>query len=303
MLARPWDVAVRPRDVPVLSGFHPTYGLVPDMEYKFTPGHENYAPYASGGVFHSAPGRPAFPVRLANEVFRRCLHWRAAAGGAQPGSCVLYDPCCGGAYHLATLAYFNWAQIGVVYASDIDADALGVAARNLALLAPSGLAQRVGELDAMHRQWGKESHAAAHEHAQALQARLAALHAGHAIATHLFCADATDGAAVRAGLAGAKIDVVIADAPYGRASQWQGAAEGHSGGGGDGDGAGEGGAEAATPLPKLLEVLLPSLAAGALVAVAAAKGDKIRHAAYRRLERFTVGRRQVVILQPLPVVR
>jgi hypothetical protein len=252
------------------------------MEYKFTPAHENYAPYASGGVFYSAPGHPALPIRLANELFRRCLAWRAISGAAGP--CTLYDPCCGGAYHLATLAHFNWERIAAIYASDVDADALAVAARNLALLSPAGLERRAAELDALHQQFGKDSHAASLAHAHALQGRLAELHAGHAIATHLFCADATDATAVRAGLAGARIDIVIADIPYGQASQWQLTAAPAG--------------DAAAPVQRLLDSVLPVLAAHAVVAVAAGKQDKIRHAAYRRLERFTVGKRQLVILQP-----
>ena len=254
------------------------------MEYKFTPRHENYAPYASGGVFHSAPGHPAFPVRLAVEIFRRCLHWRAA--GSAAGPFVLYDPCCGGAYHLATLPWFNWEQIAAIYASDLDAVALGVAARNLALLSPEGMARRVDELAAMHGAWGKPSHAAALADAQALQARQAELSAGHAIGTHLFRADATDGAAVAAvaaGVAGARIDVVIADVPYGQISTWQGGTSAL--------------AQGADPVWRLLDALLPVLAGGAVVALAAGKGDKLKHERYRRLERFTVGKRQIALLQ------
>lgn len=253
------------------------------MEYKFTPAGENYAPYASGGVFYSAPGHPAFPVRLAVEVFRRCLHWRVAAG-AQPGPCVLYDPCCGGAYHLATLPWFNWEHIAAIYASDIDADALAVAARNMALLTPDGMELRVAELGAMHRQWGKASHAEALEYAHLLQAQLASLCAGHAIPTHLFCADATDGVAVQNGLAGAKIDVVFADIPYGKASRWQFTTPAP----GNTD----------EPVKRLLDSVLPVLAAHAIVVVAAGKQDKISHATYRRLEKFSVGTRQIAILQP-----
>ena len=251
------------------------------MEYKFTPGHENYAPYASGGVFHSAPGHPAFPVRLAVEIFRRCLAWRSGDGVSCP--VVLYDPCCGGAYHLATLPWFNWEQIAAIYASDLDAGALRVAARNLALLSPEGMARRVDELAAMHGAWGKPSHAAALADARSLQARLAELSAGHPIATHLFCADATDGAAVAAGLAGARIDVVVADVPYGQISTW---------------GAGTSAlAQGADPVWRLLDALLPVLADGAVVALAAGKGDKLKHERYRRLERFTVGKRQIALLQ------
>ena len=117
-----------------------------------------------------------------------------------------------------------------------------------------------------------------------LRQRLAELHGSHAIATHLFCADATDRAAVQRGLSGAQIDVVLADIPYGQASQWQFTTPA---------------GDAAEPVQRLLDSLLPALAARAVVAVAAGKQDKIRHAAYRRLERFAVGKRQLVILQPV----
>ena len=68
------------------------------------------------------PVSPPFPCRLAVEIFRRCQALRAAQGAQGPA--VVYDPCCGGAYHLATMAYFNWDQIAGIYGSDIDVDAL-----------------------------------------------------------------------------------------------------------------------------------------------------------------------------------
>jgi hypothetical protein len=256
------------------------------MEYKYTPEREDYSMYAAGGVFHSAPGLTAFPVRLAVEIFRRCQAIRSRQGAE--GRAVVYDPCCGGAYHLATLAFFNWERIAAIYASDVDADALGVAARNLALLDPHGLEQRAAELAALHRQFGKDSHAASLEHALALRQRLVELRTGHVIETHLFCADATDGAAVQGGLVGAKIDIVLADIPYGQASQWRFAAPA----------AGNTAGDAAEPVQRLLDSLLPALAAHAVVAIAAGKQDRVKHTAYRRLERFTVGKRQLVILQP-----
>lgn len=251
------------------------------MEYKFTAPAENYAPFASGGVFSSAPGHPAFPIRLANELFRRCLAWRKSFGAAGP--CVIYDPCCGGAYHLATLAFFNWNSIERIYASDVDADALAVALRNLALLTPVGLERRREQLAELHRQWGKESHATSLHHAQMLKQRLAELSAEHTIATDLFCADATDGAGIAAGLGAAQIDLVLTDIPYGQASQWRFAMPAAVG--------------AREPVQRLLDALLPALAPHAVVAVAAGKGDKIRHAAYRQLEKFNVGKRQIVILR------
>ncbi len=253
------------------------------MEYKYTAKPENYAMYAAGGVFYGAPGHPAFPVRLAGEIFRRCLAIRARSGAC--ARAVLYDPCCGGAYHLATLAFFNWEQIERIECSDVSGEALSIAARNLALLSPVGMEKRIAELSGLHRQFGKESHATALPQAATLLARLAPWVEQHPIDTRLFCADATDAAAMAAGLCGTKVDLVFTDIPYGQASQWRFAAPPAEGG---------------EPVGRLLDALLPVLAPHAVVAIAAGKHDKIRHAAYRRLERFTVGKRQIVILQEGP---
>jgi hypothetical protein len=46
----------------------------------------------------------------------------------------------------------------------------------------------------------------------------------------------------------------------------------------------------------MLTALLPLLAADAVVAVAADKGQTIAHEAYQRLDKFRVGKRQVAIL-------
>lgn len=251
------------------------------MDYKYTPERENYAPYAAGGVFYAAPGLTAFPVRLAVELLRRCLSIRRAAGAAGPA--VVYDPCCGGAYHLATMAWFNWEDIGRIYASDIDTDALGVAARNLALLSPAGMERRVTELTRLHQEFGKASHALALQHALALRGRLTEWVQTHTVGTHLFCADAGDPTAIAAGMAGTRADIVLTDIPYGQVSHWQGNTAAL--------------AQEADPVRQLLDALPAVLADGAVVAIAAGKGDKISHERYRRLGRFTVGRRQVVLLQ------
>ena len=55
------------------------------MEYKFANEHANYADLASGHVFYSLPGHPAFPVRLASEIYQRCLALRGT------GNLSLYD--------------------------------------------------------------------------------------------------------------------------------------------------------------------------------------------------------------------
>lgn len=91
------------------------------MPYRFATAASDYSDYAGGRVFYGAPGYPALPVRLASEVLQRCLAIRGATSPA-----VLYDPCCGGAYHLGTLAYLHWQRIGAIAGSDVDAEALAL---------------------------------------------------------------------------------------------------------------------------------------------------------------------------------
>jgi 23S rRNA (guanine2535-N1)-methyltransferase len=252
------------------------------MDYKYTQAHESYEMYAGGGVFYSAPGLTAFPVRLAVEIFRRCQAIRAAQGAHGPA--VVYDPCCGGAYHLATMAFFNWNQIAGIYGSDIDDDALGIAARNLSLLTLDGMDRRIADLTGLYQQHGKASHEAALQHAQQLRQRLAEAVRHHPLATQLFGADATDAAAIAAALPNVKINVVLTDIPYGRLAGW-GAGSLALMRGGD-------------PIHHLLESLLPVLSDNSVLAVAAAKKDKIVHACYERLTRMQVGARQIVIMRP-----
>src|SRR5258707_9906392 len=129
------------------------------MPYKFALGRPDYSDLAAGQVLYSQAGRPAFPVRLASEMFQRCLAFRAARGREEALS--LYDPCCGAAYHLTTLAFLHRGSIREIIASDVDPLAVQLARRNLGLLALAGLDQRIGELAALHHRFGKESHRAA----------------------------------------------------------------------------------------------------------------------------------------------
>lgn len=253
------------------------------MQYKFAQ-KQDYSAYASGGVFYSLPGHPALPVRLASEIFQRCLAIRAAAGPAGP--CTLYDPCCGGAYHLAVLAYLHGDRLNRIIGSDVDPDILEVARRNLDLLSPAGLAGRIAELASLVDRYGKDSHKTALAHAQHLKDQVTKLARNRPLTTRLFRANAADIAALNSHLAGETVDVVISDLPYGRQTAWEPLAP-------------------AQPVPgvqvePMLEGLRPVLATGAVVAIVADKKQRIGHPGYRRLERFQPGKRQVVLLQPLP---
>jgi len=247
------------------------------LPYRFATEQTDYSDYAAGRVFYSLPGHTAFPVRLTSEIFQRCLAVRRREG--TKGRCVVYDPCCGGAYHLATLGYLHWDTIDAIVGSDLDADALGLAARNLGLLTPDGLSRRIGEIETMLAAYGKPSHAEALESARAFQARLTALRKHTCIDTHLFRADALDGAQLAAGLDGRAIDIVLTDVPYGRRSIWQA------------------GTPDQDPATRMLGALRAVTSPHTVVAIAADKGQRIAHEAYRRVERFQVGKRHITLLQ------
>jgi 16S rRNA G966 N2-methylase RsmD len=253
------------------------------MRYLFARDRVNYEDYASGRVLYGKRGNPSFPIRLASEVFQRCLQLGRELGAPDP--CVLYDPCCGAAYHLCTLGYLHPEQIDTIIASDIDPDALALARRNLGLLSREGLAQRIAEIEAMSRAFGKQSHAEALGSARLLQGRLDAAGAARPIETRLFLADATDRRALTGQLARQRVDIVFADVPYGWHTQWTGRridlAE-----------------RDRSPLWLMLDALHHVLLQSSIVAVASSKDQRARHPGYDQLQRHRAGKRQITILRP-----
>ncbi len=244
------------------------------MEYKFATTYSNYFDLASGCVFYSLPGHPAFPVRLASEIYQRCLAHR----GKPDIPCTLFDPCCGAAYHLSVVAYLHWDSVCRVICSDIDEKAVQLAERNLGLLTPVGMERRSREIAAMLHLYGKTSHREALESINRLMQQVTCLSAVRPIQTRVFRANATDAAGLRGGLQDAPVDVVFTDVPYGQHSRWEGIS-------------------ASDPVWSMLEALRQVLSQASIVAVAADKFQQIVHQAYRRLEKIRVGKRQVVILQ------
>jgi 23S rRNA (guanine2535-N1)-methyltransferase len=246
------------------------------MEYKFATERTNYADLASGNVFYSLPDHPAFPVRLASEVYQRCLALRGK--GSTP--CTLYDPCCGAAYHLSTITYLHWDSICRVICSDIDEKAVQLAERNLGLLTPGGMERRSREISAMVRLYDKESHKGALESITRMQEQINILTAVRPIQTRVFRANATEAATLREGLQDAEIDVVFTDIPYGQHSGWEQT-------------------QAYNPAWAMLEALLEFLSPKSILAIASDKLQKIGHDKYKRLEKFQLGKRQVIILRAL----
>ena len=240
------------------------------MAYRFATEKEDYSDFASGQVFYSVPGQPAFPVRLASEIFQRSL---ALLGKSKPAS--LYDPCCGSAYHLAVLGMRHRAQLASIAASDIDPIAARLATRNLCLLTTSGLAQRRQEIMADWHKFGKPSHQAALGSVERMAAKVAN---ASLLPTHCFVADATNPDTISAALP-QQVDLVISDLPYGQLSDWQGAAQNDM------------------PIWHLLDQLQPVLHEHSVVALATPKGTPVAHENYDRCGRFRHGKRLITFLK------
>jgi len=181
---------------------------------------------------------------------------------------------------LTTLAYLHWNDLRLVVGSDVDPAVLPLAARNLALLTPAGIGERIARLAELCRLYLKPSHADALASARCLEARLAALRATHDVPARVARADATNDRELLASLGRGAVDVVMTDLPYGQRSRWLVS-------------------EATTdPLRGLLEALRPVLAPRAVVAVASDKAQRPAHEAYERIERLQIGKRQVTLLTP-----
>ena len=110
------------------------------MVYQYC-GKGDFEDFASGRVLLHRTGYPNFPVRLAQEIFCRCL---ARLDSAKP--LRLYDPCCGGGYLLTVLGFLNYGRLETIAASDISGEAVQLARENLSLLGRAGLARRKEQL-------------------------------------------------------------------------------------------------------------------------------------------------------------
>jgi 23S rRNA (guanine2535-N1)-methyltransferase len=243
-------------------------------KYKFATTKRNYEDYSSGRVFYGSPGATGFPVRLASEIFQRCAQRLIAKGLAPPYT--LYDPCCGGGYSPSVIGYLHGSQIQSIYCSDISAQALELAQRNLALLSLAGLDERTNEIRSLIEQYNKQSHRDALESSSRLK---------HQLATHSFPIQTKSFRFDILGnenLAGKidKVDLVLTDLPYGQVVSWYGATDDDA------------------PEQKLLTHIRPVLKPTSLVAITTSKNQPFSHEGYRRLEHTQIGKRRLLIMEP-----
>ncbi|GAA0731045.1 rRNA methyltransferase [Dactylosporangium roseum] len=242
------------------------------MSYRHVVVKSDYTDLASGSVLHSAPGFPAFPVRLASEIFSRAMVLR---GGDDPA--VVWDPCCGGGYLLSVLGLLHRGAIASLVASDIDPAALQLARENLGLLDPAALDDRARALEEQAERFGKPSYLEAAAAARRLGTALAAQ--GGPLTAIVRRADVFDRAGLEAVVDGAAPDIVIADVPYGEQTTWSGSA-------------GDAG------VPEMLTTVASVLTSGAVLAVSA-RGRKVPLGGVcRPVESFRVGTRAVALLRP-----
>src|SRR5690242_4076505 len=241
------------------------------MQYKYEKASQDYSDLASGRVFYSVPGHPAFPVRLASEIFQRCLASRATIY-KNTTPCTLYDPCCGAAYHLSVLAYLHRKHIREIIGSDIDERAVTLAQRNLGLLSVAGLDRRIGEITKMTEQYHKESHKEALASAHIFKNKIIGWGQEAPLVTRVFQSSATDSETMLNNIKAGSVDLVFTDVPYGQHSQWQLSNPNE------------------LPLESILEALVPVLSSSSLVAIVSDKGQKVTHKSYQRVEQFQIGK-------------
>jgi len=220
--------------------------------------------FASGAVIIHGSGRPAYPARLAQEIFLRCRE-----ASEKKDNLVVYDPCCGSAHLLTVLGFLNYGIISCLAGSDSDNDALVLAKSNLALLSRDGLEERKRRLAEMAARYGKESHRDALASADRLGALAAK--APKTPQTRLFGHDILAFPVQAAFTA----DIVIADAPHGLLSHWN--------------------TVTVNAVDVLLENLRSVLSPRAVIAVSTDKSQKIRHSGFKRVEQFNAGKRRVTL--------
>lgn len=237
------------------------------MNYKYC-SDENFEDFASGRVIINKHGCSNFPVRLAQEIYCRCLNYLDNANDI-----CIYDPCCGGGYLLTILGFLNSDSLKSIICSDVDEEVLKTARQNLKLLSISGLEERLKHLQSLYTQFKKNSHMEAITSAEKLinMLRKYEIYPDTAV----FQADVTNIESLK--YKNFKADIVFTDVPYGSLVSWRGNTD--------------------NAINNLLDSMIPVLKPTSVVAICSDKQQKITSAKYIRLEKQQIGKRKFEIVK------
>lgn len=235
------------------------------MKYKYC-NNMNFEDLACGRVIYHKAGFPNFPVRLTQEIFGRCLSYLE-----KEKEVSVYDPCCGSAYLLTVLGFYNMDTIASIIASDISMEAVEVAKQNLLLLSQKGLENRINILENEYSKYQKKSHFEAIESAKRLQKQLKL--SCQCPSSKIFQKNIM--LKNKSLIPNFKVDIVITDVPYGGLVEWQ---------------------ELETDgCNILLDNLIPFLNDKSVVAICSDKKQKFCSDKYIRLEKQFIGKRKFEI--------
>jgi len=237
------------------------------LNYKYYQ-NESYEDFSSGRVIYHKSGMTNYPVRLAGEIFKRCLEYIE-----KPSDIVLYDPCCGGGYILTVLGYLNHQIIKQIIGSDINEESIVLAKKNLSLLTQQGLLSRRQQIEELVDKYNKKSHMDALESLSRLMDILKQRRIDPAI--NCFSADVLD----NNSLSGAnfKADIVFTDVPYNKLTSWKGNGQ--------------------NSVEVLLDRITSVLHSHSVIAISTDKSQKIKNEKFQRLKKFNVGKRRIEILR------
>jgi len=251
------------------------------MAFQYTVDNIEYEDLSSGRVLFNQRGAAAFPVRLASEIFLRCL--ALMDDKERPDTYTLFDPLCGGGYLLTTRGFLHGDKIKMIYASDIDADLVSLASKNLSLLKPEDLDDRIRQIREMLDLYGKPVHREALESALRLKKRLGQFQS--TVSFSCFTADAT--AKDSFTKIDRPVDIVITDLPYGNLVQWHSSQNSGESLGNTQDMA----------VNALLDNLASILDINSVVAIVSQHKLKCEHKDFERVSRFKHGKRHIAFFK------
>lgn len=228
----------------------------------------NFEDFACGRVIYGKAGFPNYPVRLAGEVYKRCLEYSVKKEGL-----TIYDPCCGGGYLLTVLGLLNPETIENIIASDISNKAISLAKDNLSLLTIEGLLKRKQQINGMITKFNKPSHKEALNSVEVFLKIIGNRRITPRI--HCFTADVLDEKSL--DNSNFKTDILITDVPYGNLVSWSD--------------------ERDNAINKLLNNVFPVLHGNTILAISTDKGQKINSERFLRHEKLKQGKRVIYILQ------